>query len=276
MATKSAGIPSDTASSASPRYLRTFGASSTSSSSRESRIASAISVGVISSSPASSATELTSAIALRIRSAAGLPAPLLVSCLARSHDDPPLGFLADARAGPVGIALEREVDRTALERLHRVERDRVAGHLHLSGGTHRDLAHRVLAPLAVTLDVNDDALALGEVLADHHVGDRLQGAQGLAAPTDERAKVATGDIERDRIRTRAHGHLGAHAHVLEKTFDQTPGRLGLAVGGDRCNHRLGGCLVDHGDLHDRLLRGLAEDLHIDVAPALLELDQRRV
>src|SRR5262245_20327023 len=175
MATKSAGIPSDTASSASPRYLRTLGTESTSASSRQSRTASAISVGVISSSPASSATELTSAIAFRIRSAAvrcGSPPakepPLSVGRLARSDDDAALRLFADARAGHVGIAFQRKVDGTPLERLHRVQRDRVAGHLDLARGAHCYLAHGVLAPLPVTLDVDDDTLAVGEVLADHH------------------------------------------------------------------------------------------------------------
>src|SRR5712692_6995983 len=59
MATKSAGIPSEVASSASPRYFRTFDPGAISRSSRQSRIASAISVGVSSSSPAPSATALT-------------------------------------------------------------------------------------------------------------------------------------------------------------------------------------------------------------------------
>src|SRR5256886_3014176 len=171
MATKSAGIPSDTASSASPRYRRTFGASSTSPSSRQSRIASAISVGVISSSPASSATELTMAIARRIRSAArpAIEPPLAVGRLARPDDHPPLRLLADARAGHVRVALQRQVDGASLEGLHRVERDRVACHLHLPRGAHRDLAHGVLAALPVTLHVDDHALALRQVLADHHV-----------------------------------------------------------------------------------------------------------
>src|SRR5947209_7053796 len=129
MATKSAGMPSETASSASPRYRRTLGARSTSVSSRQSRIASAISVGVISSSPASSATELTSAIALRIRSAAVPPAPLLLSRLAGTDHDATFRFFADARAGHVRVALEREMDGATLKRLHRVERDRVTRHL---------------------------------------------------------------------------------------------------------------------------------------------------
>src|SRR5215831_7352013 len=118
-------MPSETASSASPRYLRTLGTSSSSPSSRQSRIASAISVGVISSSPASSATELTSAIAFRIRSAAprcgsrpGIDPPSVLSGLARADDDAPLGLLADARAGHLGITFEGQVDRTPLEGLH--------------------------------------------------------------------------------------------------------------------------------------------------------------
>ncbi len=64
--------------------------------SRQSRIASAISVGVSSSSPASSATELTRAIARRMRSAALPPAPLLLSRLARSDDDATFRLFADA------------------------------------------------------------------------------------------------------------------------------------------------------------------------------------
>src|SRR5205807_2659055 len=205
MATKSAGIPSDTASSASPRYLRTFGASSTSLSSRQSRIASAISVGVISSSPASSATELTSAIAFRIRSAAARPGtvpPLFFRRLAGADNDAALRLLADARARDVRVAFQRQVDGSALERLHRVERDRVAGHLDLAGG--------------------------------------------------------------------------AHAHVLEKAFNQGPGHLGLAVGSSGRSPNRGCTLVDDCDLDKGLLRCLAEDLDVDVAPAFLKLDQRRV
>src|SRR2546430_875104 len=188
MATKSAGMPSETASSASPRYRRTLGTRSTSLISRQSRIASAISVGVISSSPASSATELTSAIALRIRSAAArcdVEPPLLSTRLARADDDAPFRLLADAGAGHVGVPFEGEVNRSPLERLHRVEGDRIAGHLHLARSPHGDLAHCVLSPLPVALDVDDHTLALGEMLADHDVGHRLQRAKGLAAPADQ-------------------------------------------------------------------------------------------
>src|ERR1700674_4557609 len=169
-------MPSDTASRASPRYRRTFGTVSKSVSSRQSRIASAISVGVISSSPASSATELTRAIAFRIRSAArpGIGRSSALGRLARADDDAALGLLADARARHVGVALEGKVDRPSLERLHRVQRDRVPGHLPLDRKPHRDLAHRVLASLAVSLDVDDDALAFGNVLANHHDGHALQ------------------------------------------------------------------------------------------------------
>src|SRR2546430_1180619 len=167
MATKSAGIPSDTASSASPRYRRTFGASSTSSSSRQSRIASAISVGVISSSPASSATELTSAMAFRIRSAA---AP-------RTAAPPSSGIPQPPYAGPP--------------------------------------PPRALAP-----------------------------------------------CRRPR--------------VLQRPFDQPLRRLGFAVGRCLCHPKRGCALVHDRDFDDRLLRRFAEDLDVDVAPALLGLDQRRV
>src|SRR6266550_619502 len=269
-------MPSETASSASPRYRRTLGTSSTSGSSRQSRIASAISVGVISSSPASSATALISAIALRIRTAALPPAPLLVSWLARSHDDPPLGFFADARAGHVGIALEREVDRSALERLHRIERDCVACHLHLARSAHRNLAHRVLAPLPVALDVDDDAFALGEMPADHHVGDGLQGAKGFAPPSDQRAEVAPADVESDRVGPGPDADLRTDAHVFEQTFDQDTRRFGLAVGCGRRRRGCGAALLQDAALADRLLLRLAADLDVDVAAALLEFDQRRV
>src|SRR5579859_4889077 len=184
MATKSAGMPSEVASSASPRYFRTFGMLAISGSSRQSRIASAISVGVISSSPAPSAAAFTTAIALRMRSAADTS---LFGRLAKSDHDAPFRFLADARAGDVRVAFEGQVDGAPLESLHGVKRDGVARHLHLARRAERDLAHGVLAALAVALHVHDDALTLVEMLAHHHVGDRLQRAQCLAAPADERA-----------------------------------------------------------------------------------------
>src|SRR4029077_7116475 len=158
MATKSAGIPSDTASSASPRYLRTFEPCSISRSSRQSRMASAISVGVMSSSPAPSATAFTSAIAFRTRSAAARPGMGSATCgLARSDDHPAIRLFADARAADVGIVLQGKVNSTPFERLHGVEGDGVAGHLDLACGAQRDLAHRVLPALAVSLDVDDYA-----------------------------------------------------------------------------------------------------------------------
>src|SRR5947207_9074664 len=209
MATKSAGMPSEVASSASPRYLRTLGTPASSAISRQSRIASAISVGVISSSPAPSAAALTTAMALRIRSAADTP--VLFRGLAETDDHPPVRLLPDARAGHVGVAFEGEVNRAPLEGLHRVEGDRVARHLHLARGAQRDLAHGVLAALPVPLDVDDHALTLVEVLADHHVRHRLQRAQRLAAPPDERAEVAAADVERDRVAARAHLHKGPDA-----------------------------------------------------------------
>src|SRR5712692_1839092 len=132
MATKSAGMPSDVASSASPRYFRTFDPCSISRNSRQSRIASAISVGVRSSSPAPSATALTSAIAFRIRSGAAGHGSAARG-LAGSDHDSAIRLLADARAADVGIVLKSEVNGAALKRLHGVERDRVASHLHLAG-----------------------------------------------------------------------------------------------------------------------------------------------
>src|SRR5690242_4615417 len=105
-----------------------------------------------------------SAIALRIRSAAergAMGSPLLASRFARSHHDASVGLLADAGARHVGIALERQMNGAPFKRLHRVECDRVARHLHLARSPHRYLAHGVLTPLAISLDVDDDPLALG-------------------------------------------------------------------------------------------------------------------
>src|ERR1700687_850463 len=115
-------MPSDTASRASPRYSRTLATLSTSLSSRQSRIASAITVGVISSSPAPSATEVTSAIAFRIRWAAvrsGIEcAALLCRRLAGPDDDAPFRLLADAAAGDVRVTLERQGGGAAPGKLH--------------------------------------------------------------------------------------------------------------------------------------------------------------
>src|SRR5438105_13177650 len=213
MATKSAGIPSEVASSASPRNLRTLGTLAVSGSSRQSRIASAISVGVISSSPAPSTTALTTAIAFRIRSAADRPCigldSLLGGGLARTDDHAPIGLLADARARHVRIALEGEMDGPTLERLHCIQRDRISCHLHLTRCAQCNLAHRVLAALAVALHVHDDALALGQVLAHHHVRHRLQSTQRLAAPSDQRAEVAARNVQREAVASGPAPPLGA-------------------------------------------------------------------
>src|SRR5260370_20392600 len=169
MARKSAGIPSDTASRASPRYLRTFDPCSISRSSRQSRIASAISVGVSSSSAAPSATAFTNAIAFRIRSAAARPGMRSVARgLARSDHDPAIGLLADARAANVRIVLEGEVDGAPLERLHGIESDCVAGHLDLPRGPQGDLAHGVLTALAVTLDIDHETLTFRQLLSQNY------------------------------------------------------------------------------------------------------------
>src|SRR5260370_40462994 len=165
MATKSAGMPSDTASSASPRYLRTFDPCSISASSRQSRIASAISVGVMSSSPAPSATAFTSAIAFRTRTAAARPGMGSANRgLARSDHNPTVRLFADARAADVAIVLQGDMNRASFERLHGVQGDGVARHLHLACSPQRDLAHRVLAALAVPLDVAAHPPAFGQVL----------------------------------------------------------------------------------------------------------------
>src|SRR4029077_8523763 len=104
----------------------------------------------MSSSAAPSATELTSAIAFRIRSAAR-PATnsLLGRRFARSDNDATLRLLTDAATRHVRVALECEVDCSAFERLHGIESDRVAGHLDLASCAHCDLAHGVLPPLPV-------------------------------------------------------------------------------------------------------------------------------
>jgi len=134
----------------------------------------------------------------------------------------------------------------------------------------------VLAPLPVTLDVHDHPLALRQVLADHHVGHSLQRTQRLAAPADQRPEVAAADVEGDGVAARPHADLRAHPHVLQQPFDQALRRLGLAVGRCLCHPKRGCALVHDRDFDDCLLRRFAEDLDVDVAPALLELDQRRV
>src|SRR5256885_892303 len=51
---------------------------------------------------------------------------------------------------------------------------------------------------------------------------------------------------------------------------------GFAVRGGRGGYRRAIALVDHADLDSRFLGCLAKNLDVDVAAALLELDQRRV
>jgi hypothetical protein len=165
------------------------------------------------------------------------------------------------------------VDCAPLERLHGVQRDRIAGHLHLPRRPQRDLAHGVLAALAVPLDVDDHALALSEMLAHHDVGHRLQRAQRLASPADQRAKVATADIERNGIGPGANSDLRAHAHQLQQSLHERARHVGLAVALRFSSDRRGSGLVDHTDLDHGLLSPFADHAHVHVATALAELDQ---
>ena len=61
-----------------------------------------------------------------------------------------------------------------------------------------------------------------------------------------------------------------------QTFDQSASDLGFPVGRRRGLTRGGRALVHDRDLDDCFLRVLADDLDVDVAAALLELDQRGV
>src|ERR1700730_4089768 len=113
-----------------------------------------MSLGVISSSVGPSETALTSAIARRMCSATACvpakPAELLGGPPGLDHQSP-IRLLADADRCDVGVIFECQVDGAALEGLHRVKGYRVARHLDLARGSEGDLAHRVLAALAVAL-----------------------------------------------------------------------------------------------------------------------------
>ena len=163
--------------------------------------------------------------------------------------------------------------------MHGVQGDRVTGHLDLPGGPEGYLAYRVLTPLTIALDVDDDA-AVGPNLAHQHVDHSLQCAQVLAPPADQRPEVTSGDVEHGWVAALADAHLAANPHAVDQLADQLPTMLGDRI--ERARHRrprsdsrrLVG--IDHRHLNDGLLRRLAEDLHIDVATALAELDQGRV
>src|SRR5439155_23027205 len=120
---------------------------------------------------------------------------LLGGRLAESDDHPAFRLLANARARDLGVSLECQVDRTALERLHRIEGDRVARHLDLARGTQGDLSNRVLAALPVTLDVDDDPLTFPKVTADHDIGHRLQSAKRFPTPADQGTQASSPDVE---------------------------------------------------------------------------------
>src|SRR5260370_10679111 len=136
-------------------------------------------------SPAPSATAFTSAMAFRTRSRAARPGMgSATRGLARSAPHPAVRLFADARAADVGIVLQGEVNRAAFECLHGVESDGVARHLHLARSPQRDLAHRVLAALAVSLDGDDHTLAFCQMLPHPHLGHRMQRPQSLPSPPD--------------------------------------------------------------------------------------------
>ena len=164
------------------------------------------------------------------------------------------------------------MDRPALERLHRVERDRVAGDLDLASRAVGDLANRVFASLPVALDVDDDTPVLEQPAAQDHVHNGLQSAQIFASPTDQGPQVATTHIQDDRIAPLTDADLALDTHQVEQIGNRGPAFFGRLVRGRR-RRRLG---VHHRNLHDCLFRRFLDNPHVYVATAFAELDQRGV
>src|SRR5438270_593451 len=253
-------MPSETASSASSKYRSACGGSSSAADSIASRTASAISLGVISWSVGPSETASTNAMARRMWSPASRTPDKGSRLLGRApglDHQSAVGFLAHADRGHIGVVLQGEVDGAPLEGLHRVKRDRVAGHLDLARGAEGDLSNRMFAALPVALDVDDHA-PVGAQLAHQHVDDRLQRPQVLAPPADQRTQVRSEvdgapleglhRVKRDRVA----GHLdlarGAEGDLSNRMFAALPVAL------DVDDHAPVGAQLAHQHVDDRLQR----------------------
>src|SRR5256885_9555117 len=156
--------------------------------------------------------------------------PLAAHLVGRQHHDPPVRLDPHALGPHPRVLDERHVHDPALDGGHRLELDDLARLQHTLGRSPRDVAQLVLAPAAVVLDVDRDAIGLTLAARDDQVHQVLQACQLLPPPPDEHPQVIALDVELRR--------LGAHRDL------DGPGELHQAQ--ELFQHRL--CLVHHGAL----------------------------
>ncbi len=107
------------------------------------------------------------------------------------------------------------------------------------------------------LDVDHEAAAIGAAFVENQVHDRLEGAERLAAPADEKPKVVARHVDHHRLIGLLDRDLGGDAHLVEQLGHDIPSLDGVGLA--------------QGDANASLLRGLLEHLDFDVVTRFVEV-----
>ncbi len=95
------------------------------------------------------------------------------------------------------------------------------------------IAELTLTALAVLFDVDNHAPRTGLALVEDHVGDELEGAEGLAAAADEQACVVSLDVDDGELVAvgagTADGRGGVDVQLFEDAGNDTEGGAGAPV-----------------------------------------------
>ena len=112
----------------------------------------------------------------------------------------------------LGVLEQSHVDDPALDCRHCLQLDDLAGLDDALGGPVRDVAELLLAPSAVVLDVDRDAVVLALASADDEVDDVLEARELLAAPADQRPEIVAPNIKTPVSPPRAISTVAPQAH----------------------------------------------------------------
>src|SRR6202022_4471655 len=134
----------------------------------------------------------------------------------REDRDAPVRFLALTFGADARLLFERDVHDASLVGLHRIHHHPLACAPHALRQPERHLLDGFLAPVAVVLDVDDEAATVDASLIEDQIDDGLKGPDRLSPPADQQAQVIAGDIDHHRVVGLLDKDLRRDPHLVEK------------------------------------------------------------
>jgi len=142
------------------------------------------------------------------------------------NDDAARVALASALSHHVRVLGQGHVNDAALIWWHRLKLDRRSSRNDATREAHGKVAKEHLATRAVAVDIDGDANVLPESLVDHDAHDELDGAERLAAPSDQVGSIRCAHVERERFELAHFNVRLIEVHVMEKLAEDSPRGLG--------------------------------------------------